>query len=122
MKLKITHTTQYTYENPVIDSVNELRLTPRTDVHQSCCEHTITIDPSVSLFSYTDYFGNLTHFFTLNSIHQQLLIKMEAIVETHIREQHQKSKLSFEDEKNIFKSTRFQNQYAEYLMETAYLD
>lgn len=120
MKLKITHLTQYTYKEPVIDSVNELRLTPITDQHQTCCEHSITIDPSVELFSYTDYFGNLTHYFTLQSPHQQLLIKMDAIVETHIREQQNESHLSFEEEYAILTSEKFQNEYAEYLMETIY--
>lgn len=120
MKLKISHLTQYTYKEPVIDSVNELRLTPKTDQYQSCCEHKIIVEPTVALFSYTDYFGNVTHHFTLNSPHQQLLIKVETIVETKKREQLEKSKLSFKEELEVFTSEKFQNQFAEYLMETAY--
>lgn len=120
MKLKITHLTQYTYENAAIDSVNELRLTPVSDEHQLCREHSIMIDPAVSLFSSKDYFGNTTHFFTLNTLHQQLEIKMEAIVETHDCEQRTGSRRLFNEEYAVLSSDPFQNMYAEYLMETDY--
>jgi transglutaminase-like putative cysteine protease len=120
MKLKVTHLTQYTYKEPVIDSVNELRLTPITNEYQTCSEHSITVEPTVNLFSYTDYFGNLTHYFTLHSPHQQLSIRMDAIVETHLTEQQKQSKLALEDENKILSSEKFQNEYAEFLMETPY--
>lgn len=120
MKLRINHYTQYNYENPVVDSVNELRLTPITDEHQTCCEHKIMIKPSVPLYSYTDYFGNLTHFFTLNKSHKLLLIKMDAIVETKEPKQEELPKIPYEDELNILKDEQFQNKFAEYLMETDY--
>lgn len=120
MKLKITHITKYTYKEPVIDSVNELRLTPITNENQTCCEHSITIEPPVTLFSYTDYFGNLTHYFSLQSPHQQLLIQMDTIIETHIQEKRNYSDLSYNEEKNILTSSSFQNEYAEFLMETVY--
>lgn len=120
MKLKITHLTEYSYENPVVDSVNELRLTPTIDEHQAYREHLISVEPPVYLFSYKDYFGNLTHYFTLNSPHQDLRIKMETIVETKLNRQISKSPLSLIEEKNILLSEKFQNDYAEYLMETPY--
>lgn len=120
MKLKVTHLTQYTYIDPVVDSVNELRLTPLSDERQLCREHSITIEPSVPLFSYTDYFGNLVHYFTIHSPHKQLTIKMDAIVETNMMEQQKKNQLSYEDEHNILQNEKFQNKFAEYLMETSY--
>lgn len=120
MKLKISHTTHYSYGSSVIDSVNELRLSPKTDEHQICHEHTILTEPPVNLFSYEDYFGNQTHFFTLNAPHEELKITMNSIVETNIPDNPPTSSLSFEDEKEILKSESFQNQYAEYLMETPY--
>lgn len=119
MKLKIAHITQYTYKNPVIDSVNELRLTPTTDEHQLCHTHSLAIEPNVPLFSSTDYFGNVTHFFTLNTPHQQLTITMDAIVETNTLARKQ-STLSRDEEIAIYQSETFQNEYAEYLMETPY--
>lgn len=120
MKLKITHLTQYTYENPASDSVNELRLTPVTDEHQLCRQHTIMVDPAVSLFPSVDYFGNTTHFFTLHTPHQQLEIKMEAIVETYNGEKRTDSPLTLNEEYAIMTGDQFQNTYAEYLMETPY--
>lgn len=120
MKLRITHITQYNYEEPVTDSVNELRLTPIIDEQQRYLQHSIKIKPSVPLFSYSDYFGNTTHYFTINSPHKHLLIKMDSIVETNLREQPKKSKLSYKEELNILNSSKSQNTFAEYLMETAY--
>jgi transglutaminase-like putative cysteine protease len=120
VKLKITHLTQYTYKDPVVDSVNELRLSPINDGRQSCCEHTIMIDPTVSLFPYTDYFGNLVHYFTINSPHQHLTIKMDSIVETTMMEQRERSLLTYEEERAILINKKFQNKYAYYLMETPY--
>lgn len=120
MKLKITHLTEYTYENPVINSVNELKLTPAIDEHQTYSVHQLLVDPAVTLFSYKDYFGNVAHYFTLNPPHQNLSIKMKMIVETHFNKLKETSKLPLEEEYKLLKSEEFQNQYAEYLMETPY--
>ncbi|GAA3322769.1 hypothetical protein GCM10020331_043970 [Ectobacillus funiculus] len=65
MRLQVSHLTKYVYREPVIDSVNEVRLTPKTEDCQTCCDHSISIQPFVSLFPYTDYFGNTVHYFFL---------------------------------------------------------
>lgn len=82
MKLCISHTTQYSYEGSVIDSVNEIRLTPFTNDQQSCYQHTIHVEPSVSLFSYDDYFGNRVHAFSVNEPHKKLTIRSQMTIVT----------------------------------------
>ncbi|MEW9671096.1 transglutaminase N-terminal domain-containing protein [Ammoniphilus sp. 3BR4] len=120
MKLQISHLTRYAYQEPVTDSVNEIRLTPRTDANQSCCEHSILIEPSVPLFSYEDYFGNTAHYFTVPAPHEELLIYSNSIVETTENHHEPTQRLPYVDERDILMSEPFQNQYAEYLMETNY--
>ncbi|PGV53298.1 transglutaminase family protein [Bacillus sp. AFS037270] len=120
MKLQISHLTHYTYQEPVTDSVNEIRLSPRTDDRQSCCKHSIVVEPSVPLFTYEDYFGNTAHFFTVPSPHRELLIHSYSIVETDEKNHDAKNRLPFATERDILSSEPFQNKYAEYLMETGY--
>ena len=120
MKLKIAHYTQYDYEDSVVDSVNELRLTPIIDDYQKYFNHSIKIYPSAPIHSYTDYFGNLTHYFTLNAAHKRLLIKMDATVETDERTDQVQQRRPYVEELDLLHSDAFQNQFAEYLMETDY--
>ncbi|GFN31610.1 transglutaminase family protein [Paenibacillus xylaniclasticus] len=75
MKLYISHMTQYSYAEPITDSVNEIRLTPSTNERQSCYNHSISIEPNAPLFTYEDYFGNRVHAFSVNQPHQKLTIR-----------------------------------------------
>lgn len=120
MRLQVSHLTKYVYQEPVIDSVNEVRLTPKTEDCQTCCEHSISIRPSVSLFPYTDYFGNTVHYFSVPFPHEELVIESRSIVQTSEAGIGQTSRVPYSTECEILESESFQNQYAEYLMETAY--
>lgn len=120
MRLQVSHLTKYVYREPVIDSVNEVRLTPKTEDCQTCCDHSIAIRPSVSLFPYTDYFGNTVHYFSVPFPHEELVIESRSIVQTSEASIEQTSCVPYGVECEILESESFQNQYAEYLMETAY--
>ncbi|MGJ7919492.1 transglutaminase family protein [Neobacillus sp. LXY-4] len=120
MKLEIFHQTIYTYKESVEDSVNEIRLTPRTDSRQSCVKHLLTIAPDTELFSYQDYFGNVAHAFTVNKPHRELVIKSHSLVVTHETDQNVYNLLPLKKEKEIIKSEPFQNTFAEYLNGTSY--
>jgi transglutaminase-like putative cysteine protease len=120
MKLVISHLTRYTYQEPVTDSVNEIRLTPQTDSRQFCLEHTVVIKPNAELFSYEDFFGTKVQSFTLSHPHEELFIKTKSIVVTYEKDQHQGRPLPLPTEKMIIQSDSFQNRYAEYLIETPY--
>jgi len=82
MKLKISHITTYQYAQEVTDSVNEIRLTPVTNERQSCYNHSLSIEPNVSLYAYDDYFGNRVHSFSVNEPHRILTIKTSMLVVT----------------------------------------
>ncbi|MBD0382606.1 transglutaminase family protein [Paenibacillus sedimenti] len=122
MKLEITHITRYAYEDSVKDSVNEIRLTPRTNYRQSCYHHAIVTEPVSSLFTYEDFFHNRVHAFTVNKQHRELTIKMVSTVVTHDNDNIPSSEASPYEEKSLRLSDAFQNQYAEYLLPTAYTE
>jgi transglutaminase-like putative cysteine protease len=120
MKLEITHLTRYHYAAPVVESVNEIRLTPSTNHRQSCYQHMVTIEPNVSLFSYDDFFGNRVHSFSVSDPHQELVIQTSSIVVTDELEPERKQILSLEEQLEQLHSEKFINQHAEYLMNSKY--
>ncbi|KRE83761.1 transglutaminase [Paenibacillus sp. Soil766] len=119
-KLEITHITRYTYTDSAQDSVNEIRLTPLTDNRQSCYHHAITTEPVSAFFTYSDYFHNRVHAFTVNKLHRELTIKMVSTVVTHDNDNKPVSFLSAYEDKASRYGDDFQNEYAEYLLPTSY--
>lgn len=120
MKLEIVHTTKYTYEASVTDSVNEIRLTPRTNYRQSCYHQSIAIEPNGPLFTYEDFFGNRVHAFTVNREHRELVIKTRSTVVTTDNPHVLHKVLEPVAEQELLRSEVFQNRYMEYLLPTAY--
>lgn len=122
MKLFITHTTQYSYVDPVMDSVNELRLTPFTNEQQSCYQHSISVEPNAPLFSYNDYFGNRVHVFSVNHTHRSLQIRTQMTVVTKeaIKPEQGREAMMPEESWSYLVSDGVLNQFAEYLLPTEY--
>jgi transglutaminase-like putative cysteine protease len=120
MKFKIVHTTRYQYDGEVADSVNEIRLSPRTNGNQSCYQHSITTHPHAPLYAYEDYFGNRVHAFSIADPHSELRITAQSIVVTNDSLASRESLLPFEQEQAIMKSDAFLDQFAEYLAPTDY--
>ncbi|REE55470.1 transglutaminase-like putative cysteine protease [Paenibacillus taihuensis] len=122
MKLFITHTTQYTYGDPVMDSVNELRLTPVTNEQQSCYQHSISVEPNAPLFSYHDYFGNQVHVFSVNNPHRNLKIRTQMTVVTKeaIKPEQVDEAMVPEEAWAYLVSDAAINRFAEYLLPTEY--
>jgi transglutaminase-like putative cysteine protease len=72
---EITHTSTYEYAGSVSVSHHLLRLTPRHYSKQSCRSHELTVDPTAATISlHSDYFGNPTHFISVERPHQKLVI------------------------------------------------
>lgn len=118
MKLEIRHKTRYYYEQPAVDSVNEVRLTPRTNYRQSCYHHVVTVEPTVGILSYEDYFGNRVTSFSIGKPHKQLTINTHSIVVTQDQEPREKGRLSLGEELARLNGPRFQDQYAEFVIGT----
>ena len=72
---EIAHTTTYEYVGDVSVSHHLLRLTPRHYSRQRRFSHDLAIDPAPAVVSaHADYFGNPTHFISVERPHQQLVI------------------------------------------------
>ena len=75
MNYRVRHTTRYRYAQPVAIAHNEVRLTPRSGGTQHALRTQLAIDPAPSvLHPQRDYFGNTTHFFTLQSPHAEMTV------------------------------------------------
>ncbi|MCI3922286.1 transglutaminase family protein [Paenibacillus sp. TRM 82003] len=120
MKLKICHVTKYRYGDLITDSVNEVRLSPRTNYRQACYHHSIAIEPNASLFSYEDAYGNRIHAFTVNHPHRELVIKTVSTVVTHDNDGVRNRILAPSEDWAMFADETFQGKYIEYLMPTHY--
>lgn len=58
MRLKINHTTEYLYDEPVPYSLQRLRLTPASGPTQTVKEWDVTVDGAKLEVRYDDHFGN----------------------------------------------------------------
>ena len=79
MEFRITHRTEYLYEDQASLAYNEARLTPRSFWHvqftQQCHRHQITIEPaSRDQRDRLDFFGNSVLYFTIPEIHTKTVI------------------------------------------------
>ena len=77
-KFYLTHTTIYSYSNPIVESANKFYLYPYNDEKQQVVNHKLTISDNPSIYSYLDNFNNRVGFFSHNPPHDKLVIKSEA--------------------------------------------
>ena len=80
MKLKIKHQTLYVYDQPVKNSIQNLRLFPKNTRDQNVIEWDINTIGKMS--KYFDVFGNINHILAINDSHDKVLITAEGYVET----------------------------------------
>lgn len=78
----VKHTTKYLYPSPVTDSANQIILSPPSDEQQEIITHEIRIKPGAIVDSYFDYFGNKVGVFTIVEPHTDLIIVVDAEVQT----------------------------------------
>lgn len=78
-RLSVLHRTTFHYGSPVTQSLNTLRLEPRTFPYQKTLSALIRVIPAIRLRRFTDLFQNITHHFELPEPH----IKLE--IESRIR-------------------------------------
>lgn len=81
MYYAIHHTTTFHYSQPITESVMELRLEPRGDLHQRCLRFQIVLSPKARTNHHRDYNGNVIHTFDIPGRHEKLAITTESIVE-----------------------------------------
>ncbi|HWF10866.1 MAG TPA: transglutaminase family protein [Bryobacteraceae bacterium] len=82
-RYKLAHVTLFSYDGPVSESYNELRLRPRHDESQSCLSFRLTTNPASKPTAHLDYFNNWVHQFHILREHRELRVESEAIVLVH---------------------------------------
>jgi transglutaminase-like putative cysteine protease len=82
MILRATHTTTYTYSDPVSLCHSEVHLAPRATPIQSVLSHELAVVPKPDLCAARqDYFGNETIYFSIDEPHQHLAITATSVVD-----------------------------------------
>ena len=74
-RLAVMHRTTFHYGGPVLESVNTLRLEPRTFPYQKTISALVRVLPATRLQRFTDLFQNVTHHFELPEPHSKLEIE-----------------------------------------------
>jgi transglutaminase-like putative cysteine protease len=96
MLYRTTHITRHQYEQPVSQSFNELRLTPRPLVYQRVRETKIVLNPQpAELDTHKDYFGNEVTSFAIFQMHDIFSATATSLVEVR-REPEDASVVSWE--------------------------
>ncbi len=81
---KIHHITKYHYEQPIVESVNEIRIFPYQSVDQEVLQHDLIITSHPNVHVFKDYWGNKVGFFNILEPHQELIIESKLTVRTII--------------------------------------
>lgn len=79
MILSIRHETVYRYTAPLTYTIQQLRLTPRSEPHQRAQRWNIAT--SGQRHAYTDAYGNLCHMLTITGPHEEVRILAEGVVD-----------------------------------------
>jgi transglutaminase-like putative cysteine protease len=83
MHYRVSHTTTYTYSEPVTLCHNLAHLMPRNSPRQTCLKSQLIVSPvSEVTLPQQDYFGNKATFFAIQKPHQKLNI--QALHETEV--------------------------------------
>ncbi len=79
---KIQHITKYSYNRPVKESVNQIRIYPVASNLQEILQHEVTISNAPEPFFFIDYWGNRCADFSLLEAHHELSIDSRLVVRT----------------------------------------
>lgn len=85
MRLKISHTTEYSYDEPVQYSLQRLRLTPLTQPGQTVIDWETRVEGAKPEVGYIDHFGNSVELVSVNGDQHKVRIVAAGEVETEDR-------------------------------------
>lgn len=105
MRYLIRHETRLSYSAPVREHHCELRLKPRHDRHQTLLRFKVETEPKAEIFEYVDAFGNEVLHFGILPLHDSLVTRMEAEVETFLENPFDYLPLSSEQELQILRTS-----------------
>jgi transglutaminase-like putative cysteine protease len=82
MRYRVRHITHYKYARRVSYCYNLANIVPRNTGRQRCLKNSVTVSPEPSITNQrTDYFGNETYHFEIQSAHKELVITAESFVQ-----------------------------------------
>ena len=96
-RYKLHHVTLFSYDGPVSESYNELRLRPRHDDRQTCVSFRVTTQPASKAAAHVDYFGNWVHQFHILPEHRKLRVESEFVVLVHPPKQLEPGRITLSD-------------------------
>jgi transglutaminase-like putative cysteine protease len=80
-RYRIDHASHYRYDQEVVGSYNEARLTPVSTRWQTPLESTLRIDEASWQHSYVDYWGTQVRVFEVSRPHSELVVSARSLVE-----------------------------------------
>jgi transglutaminase-like putative cysteine protease len=81
-KYRVTHRTQYVYEEDVTLSYGQLHLLPRELARQRCLSAEVRVEPAPEVYAErADYFGNRASYFEIHERHTALTVTATSVVE-----------------------------------------
>jgi transglutaminase-like putative cysteine protease len=75
MKLRIEHTTTFTYQESISERYMEMRLRPIDGSGQRCLQFKLATEPAGEVIQYTDRYGNAVHYFDTLQSHDRVVVK-----------------------------------------------
>ena len=85
MLYEVRHVTEYRYDEPVRESVIELRMQPRRTGGQGLVSFEVEVEPQAQILSFVDSWGNAVHHFDVPHAHDTLDIYARAVIETYFQ-------------------------------------
>ena len=113
MRLKIEHTTTFTYDQLISEAYTEMRLKPLDAGGQRCLSFHLVTEPQDTVLKYTDHFGNDVHHFDVVQSHQKMVVAATSEVLTADQYSADPSGLSPLDEFNYLSPTLYAPHTAE---------
>lgn len=102
MLYQATHTTRYSYEQPVAHCLSEARLTPRELPRQRLLETRLHVSPEPAVVNHRqDYFGNPVASFSVFRSHDRLTVTAASLVEVAPRGEISLPSISWEQTQQV---------------------
>jgi transglutaminase-like putative cysteine protease len=83
MFLEIEHHLSFDYDVFIRESFLELRMQPKTTVHQTLASFVLSVGPPSAILRYRDWNDNLVHHFTVTQYHNRIAVEGRSLVDTH---------------------------------------
>jgi transglutaminase-like putative cysteine protease len=116
---RIKYQTDYHYEQPAYDSINEVRLRPLECAHQRLRAFRLEVEPKAVIRELSDRFGNSVHTVEVRQPHERLVITAESLVERTEITQGIADHIAFKD--YLRKDDQRTHEYGDFLNQTTYI-